>query len=94
VNEVSSSKALKVTSDSSHEEKRAGTKTNYEATYLVVKYCYSGSTFVGAYQSLKDAVLVTAQRVGYENRKGVIAILSEPDVITTGKKVDPAALTP
>lgn len=79
--------AYKISSGSWHEEKVPGTKTRYEASYLVLKYCFSGSTFVGAYREAKDARVIKASRIGVENAAGAI-VPSQPDQIQVLKAVE------
>ncbi len=49
-----------------------------EATHLIVKYCFMGTTYVGAYRDAQSAAIVTAARTGHTNSKGLI-IPSRPD---------------
>jgi hypothetical protein len=87
VNQKASTVAYKISSDSMHEDKKPGTKTNYHADYMVLKFCFYGSTFAGAYRQPVDAVIISAARNGVEDAKGVIAP-SMADKIEIVKSVD------
>ena len=73
-------------------EKRPGTPYEYEATYLVIQKCHTGSTFVGAYITTEKASLVSASfRSNYNSKGGPekmenLNIKIEKDVEVTVKK--------
>lgn len=62
----------KLRSYSLNEEKTTDTKTEYRAHYLVLRVCYSGSTFQGARRDVEAAVVIQARRYGVQNAQGVI----------------------
>ena len=88
---VSKTVAYKLSSDSSHESKQPGTPTTYTATYLVVRFSFTGATFATATRDVADAVIIKATRRGIEDKKGAI-VPSERDVMSVVKKVPPTAL--
>lgn len=49
---------MKISSNSANEEKVPGTMYTYEADYLVVQTCMSGSTFQGAYLDVVKSSIV------------------------------------
>jgi|GEM_PF-1536691 len=65
---------------------RFNRNTVYSATYLVTKFCYSGSTQAGAYRQMVDAVIVGAERDTPADGKNAVTTFS---VI---KSVDVSAL--
>lgn len=61
---------VKISSGSSNHEKTADTPYGYEATYVVIQKCLSGSTFQGAYSDLKKAITMKGSFDSDYNAKG------------------------
>ena len=61
---------------------------SYSSSYLVLKYCFMGTTHAGADRMIVDAVVIQADRVGTENHDGSIRP-SKPDVFTRLRTLDP-----
>lgn len=60
---------MKIDSGSSNHEKVPSTPYDYEAGYLVVQKCLSGSTFGGAYASVAKSVIMSGSFTSKYNRK-------------------------
>ncbi len=82
--------ALKLDSNSVLEEKTENPPAIYEATYLVVSVCNTGSTFAGAYRDVSSAAIVYAKRHGIQ-KNGVIKP-DKADEISVIRSLDPASL--
>lgn len=74
-NEAARFDAIRLASGSAHKDK--GTYAyEYEATYLVIQKCYSGSTYAGAYGSLVKSSVITGSFDSVETKKGKATTLT------------------
>ena len=85
--------ATKLGSGSSMDEKVENSTMTYEATYLAVSICNTGSTFSGAYREVMDAAIISASRFGRVKNGGAPLVASEPDTFKIVRKIDPKLLS-
>jgi len=79
--------AQKIDSGSVFEEKIPHSPITYDATYLALRICNTGSTFSGAYREAEEAVVIMASRTGLANDAGGINA-TQADSFKIVRKVD------
>lgn len=83
----------KLGSGSSLDEKKPNSTITYEATYLALSTCNTGSTYVGAYRDISSAVIIHATRTGITKDGSSVVKPTQKDQFKVVRAIDPALLT-